>query len=894
MFYDKLYRPLRTAAVIPPAEGELAGTYMTNTTYTPAGNVKGMGWGATGGLPGQSVSYIYDDATGWLESTSGPNGLGSELTYDNVGRVLQTEMAANLGKPLWATNTYDSATGRLATYRVDRLDQPGVDRHETYEYDEAGNILSLADVSRTGTDVQCFDYDYLARVVDAWTQKTTGAACAATGQDAADAALIGGPARYWHEYDYDKVGSRTREVLHSGGGQRLTDRTYSYDAGQPHTVTSVNQVQPATSTLPRVESVEQYSYDAVGRATSRQIGGDTQTLSWTPESRVQHVEDADGTGAEYVYDADGNRLISRTTTAEGTESTLYLGHTEITVTSAEPTVAKATRYFDVGGGHMAVEDDSARHTFVLTDHHGTGQLSVSAADLTIEQRRSTPFGGDRGAVPTDWAGSRGFVGGYDDRVTTGLVSLGAREYDPALGRFISLDPIMDLSDPQQIHGYSYASNSPVSVSDPTGLIEWDDAPPGSAPREEALERAKQGGSCYQNCDLAGSTRGPGVPIGRGSGGNAGGSAVDGAGTAGTATSGPTADEIARAQAVMDKSITDVALELGWEALKEFVGWNDLMGCLNKDLAGCGMLAAGIVPIGKGLKAVKAIYKVIEGVIDLTKRIKWARGVISRSTRGGPSGGPTACNSFAPGTLVLLADGSRKPIEDVELGDEVLAADEDTGEVTEGREVTALITGEGDKALVTVTVRVADGGVQELVTTNEHPFWAPNREVWVEAIDLAVGDWLQTSAGTWVQVAAIDIERQQTVVHNLTIAADHTYHVAGRNDADPLLVHNSGADPTGYVYLRTDQATGQEYVGQSRDSATFERRQRDHAKKFPNAQFEFDVLGRAVPGADLDRLEEDWIRAGGGSVRDPDSILANKRHQMNPDRYLAAGGTCPLN
>lgn len=29
--------------------------------------------------------------------------------------------------------------------------------------------------------------------------------------------------------------------------------------------------------------------------------------------------------------------------------------------------------------------------------------------------------------------------------------------------------------------------------------------------------------------------------------------------------------------MMNKSITDVALELGWEALKDFVGWNDLMG-----------------------------------------------------------------------------------------------------------------------------------------------------------------------------------------------------------------------------------------------------------------------------------------------------------------------------
>jgi RHS repeat-associated protein len=46
--------------------------------------------------------------------------------------------------------------------------------------------------------------------------------------------------------------------------------------------------------------------------------------------------------------------------------------------------------------------------------------------------------------------------------------IGAREYDPFIGRFISVDPVMDLSDPQQMHGYPYANNSPATYSDPQG------------------------------------------------------------------------------------------------------------------------------------------------------------------------------------------------------------------------------------------------------------------------------------------------------------------------------------------------------------------------------------------------------------------------------------------
>ncbi|MBT2442727.1 RHS repeat-associated core domain-containing protein [Streptomyces sp. ISL-36] len=83
-----------------------------------------------------------------------------------------------------------------------------------------------------------------------------------------------------------------------------------------------------------------------------------------------------------------------------------------------------------------------------------------------------PFGAARGAQPAGWTGDRAFIGGTRD-VSTGLTHLGAREYDPAIGRFISADPVMDLSDTQQINGYAYAHNNPLASSDPTGLYDPD-------------------------------------------------------------------------------------------------------------------------------------------------------------------------------------------------------------------------------------------------------------------------------------------------------------------------------------------------------------------------------------------------------------------------------------
>ncbi|MET9461532.1 polymorphic toxin-type HINT domain-containing protein [Streptomyces canus] len=55
-------------------------------------------------------------------------------------------------------------------------------------------------------------------------------------------------------------------------------------------------------------------------------------------------------------------------------------------------------------------------------------------------------------------------------------------------------------------------------------------------------------------------------------------------------------------------------------------------------------------------------------------------------------------------------------------------------------------------------------------------------------DLTARQWLQTSAGTWAQITALDHRAQPAPVYNLTVDDLHTYYVAaGSRD---LLVHNS--------------------------------------------------------------------------------------------------------
>ncbi|MFG1870234.1 polymorphic toxin-type HINT domain-containing protein [Micromonospora arborensis] len=149
------------------------------------------------------------------------------------------------------------------------------------------------------------------------------------------------------------------------------------------------------------------------------------------------------------------------------------------------------------------------------------------------------------------------------------------------------------------------------------------------------------------------------------------------------------------------------------------------------------------------------------------------------------------NSFIPGTPVLLADGTSRAIEDVRVGDRVLATDPYTGD-SKPEAVTATITGTGEKHLVDITLDTdgaAGGATATLTATDEHPFWDQASQAWVDARDLGVGSWLRTDAGRPVEVLTTRQRTEAARVHNLTVAEYHTYYALAADV--PVLTHNTG-------------------------------------------------------------------------------------------------------
>ncbi|MEU8957988.1 RHS repeat-associated core domain-containing protein [Streptomyces sp. NPDC048518] len=459
------YQPTGTKVTIPAREGTLAGTYAFSSGYNAQTGLQD--WIRQPALPGQiseNLTYRYGPQDQLVGAGTTASVLINNRTYDPYGHVLRTEYGRK-GQKVWQTNEYDEHTGNVARTTTDRETGPSRIDDIHYTFDLAGNITRLdtaigQDEARS-KDTQCFTTDALRRITNAWTATDSCKAKPdADGDDRSQRPKVGGPDAYWHSYTYDAIGNRRTETQHKVEGSVLTanDITRTYHYGQNGA--TKRQLTGVSTEEAGKKTTDTYTYDKTGNTSKRTLVGTTQDMTWDDEG---HLETATKSGqkTEYVYDADGNRLIAKTPA----RNTLYLpGGNELT---AEANGTKSsTRHYEAGGDTVAVKASNGT-SILLNDHTGTATAAILlAGGQAVTRRKMNIFGTPRGEQNVNWPGTRGFVGGTIDN--TGLTHLGAREYDPTLGRFISVDPVIDTADPQQMHGYTYGNNNPVIHTDPDG------------------------------------------------------------------------------------------------------------------------------------------------------------------------------------------------------------------------------------------------------------------------------------------------------------------------------------------------------------------------------------------------------------------------------------------
>ncbi|MEU6859668.1 RHS repeat-associated core domain-containing protein [Glycomyces sp. NPDC046736] len=459
--YDSAGRPTSITQWVPQIEGleSLQGSYNIQQFYLPDGSVSNINLPQVSGLPGESVVYDYNDLGQVTRVFGDPDNsvevtdYVSEATYTAFGELAQRVLGSKAGEKVYQTWTYQDGTRRTDQHWLSRdsVSSPGVAKLK-YEYNEAGGITSIVDGvtdSPSEPERQCFVYDYLQRLTEAWAQAGTGDCENVEDLDGAD---IGGLGAYWTSYEYDVTGNRTAVTDHHLASGTSTTSTYAYTDSEAHLVDTVTTATSENS----------YDWDASGNLTERTIDGKTETLDWNPQGKLASITSEDEGTTTMIYDGENNRLAR--IDADGTQNLFVAGH-EIVVDPQG--VVHATRTYSHNGEMVATRSTDSGLTWIGTTHQGTAAWAISAATLVLTYRRQDPFGNDRGAAANWTATQQGFHTGTED--PTGLISMGARFYDPTTGRFISRDPIQAFTDSQQINGYSYSNNNPINMSDPTGL-----------------------------------------------------------------------------------------------------------------------------------------------------------------------------------------------------------------------------------------------------------------------------------------------------------------------------------------------------------------------------------------------------------------------------------------
>ncbi len=279
---------------------------------------------------------------------------------------------------------------------------------------------------------------------------------------------------------YDKNGNitslkRDGQLGSANSFGQMDNLTYLYDAG--------NKLLKVTDALSNdqygfkddalnnnTDSSNDYTYDVNGNMLTDQNKGITN-ISYNHLNLPTQVT-LGGQNINYVYDASGVKLRK---TVQGV-TTDYAGNYIYENNTLQ--------FFNHPEGYVKKDGSSFNYVYQYKDHLGNVRLSYTDKNQNnpnpvnieiIEESNYYPFGlkhkGYNDAISPNGnslAQKRKF-GGFElqDELNLEWYDMTARNYDPALGRWMNLDP---LAEQMRRHSpYNYAFNSPIYFMDPDGM-----------------------------------------------------------------------------------------------------------------------------------------------------------------------------------------------------------------------------------------------------------------------------------------------------------------------------------------------------------------------------------------------------------------------------------------
>jgi len=398
-----------------------AGTsYTMNRTFDEVGRTVQLtypsGWG---------VNQVYNSFGFFSEIRAAQD---NALIWRADARNARSQLEhAQFGNGLMATYSYDTIRGLPARFTISGL-------HDLeYTFDALGNFLRRKDYI-LGKE-ENFQYDNLNRLAS--SQVTGGSVVTVS---------------------YDPIGNIT---------SRSDVGTYTYggNGAGPHAVTSIAGPGANTFTYDnrgnRITSFDQaITYSSYNIPVT--ITTDTNRLIFTYDpshARInQRIEQrTSGTLIEDRFYFDG--MYEEASTSTSVEKVHYIKGSDGLVATYTTATGKSPAYQYVHVDHLGS---------ISTITNGSGQVTERVSFDAWGKRRNSDWTST--SQPIMSSINRGFTG-HEHLDEANLIHMNGRVYDPIIGRFLSVDPIVQNPfDAQSLNRYSYVLNNPLSFTDPTGMF----------------------------------------------------------------------------------------------------------------------------------------------------------------------------------------------------------------------------------------------------------------------------------------------------------------------------------------------------------------------------------------------------------------------------------------
>jgi RHS repeat-associated protein len=402
-------------------------------------------------------SYTYD-LSGTLLEKNYPSGRVVRNTLDEDGELLRVQSRENENMGFW---TYADAFSYNSAGAVTKM-QLGNGRWETAAYNERQQITQIGlGSTSTSTDLLRLEFAYTS---SANSNDNNGSLRQQKIVVPNVGAYNGFTATQGYTYDsLNRLQSATENISGQTWKQTFIYDQYGNRTFDPNNTTTLGSCQqvvcnPTVSTANnRFSSGQGYSYDAAGNLTSDP--GARQYL-YDGENRQKQIKDQAGVSlGQYMYDGEGRRVKK--------------------ISSLETTI-----FVYDGGGQLAAEYstqtvETPQVSYLTEDNLGSPRVITNESGTVTSRKDFAAFGDE--TVTTERTGDLGYADreirqdytGYLKDIESGLEYAGARFYNPAHGRFTSVDPFTAsaaIKNPQTFNRYSYVLNSPYKFTDPLGLF----------------------------------------------------------------------------------------------------------------------------------------------------------------------------------------------------------------------------------------------------------------------------------------------------------------------------------------------------------------------------------------------------------------------------------------